>query len=101
MELPYHFRAFDEDGNVIRQSQVAFPTIAAAQSAADKATRIHGDVHVVCISLDPKDSRNSVKDPLKAGFKVLEDTDAESDEEAAAAAIAAKAKPTTKGKAKK
>ena len=71
MDNPFHFRAL-EDGVTIRQSTSAYPTAKAAQAAADKATRIHGDEHVVCISLDPKDQRNDTKNPLKSGFKVYD-----------------------------
>lgn len=68
--LPFHYRALDAEGNTIRQSTTAFPTVEAAKAAAAKADRIHGETHVVCTSLDPKDPRNST-DPLKAGWMVV------------------------------
>lgn len=78
MDLPFHFRALDENGVTIRQSTTAFATVKAAQDAAERADRMHGDKHVVCISLDPKDRRNDTKNTLKSGFKVYDaQTDAE------------------------
>jgi hypothetical protein len=71
MDTPFHFRALDKSGTTIRQSTAAFATVEAAQEAADKASRIHGEDHVVCVSVDPKDQDNATKkDPLKVGWAV-------------------------------
>jgi hypothetical protein len=71
MDTPYHYRALDESGTTIRQSTVSFATVEAAQKAADKASRIHGDDHVVCVSIDPKDQDpETKKNPLRVGWAV-------------------------------
>lgn len=70
MEMPYHFRCIADNGVTVRQSTVAFASFDAAKLAAEKADRITGDTHVVCVSLDPKDPENST-DPLKSGYKVV------------------------------
>lgn len=69
--LPFHFRCIADSGVTVRQSTRAFRTFEEADKAAKHADRIHNEEHVVCISLDPKDPRNS-KDTLRAGFKVYE-----------------------------
>ena len=78
MNFDFHFRALDEAGSTIRQSQAAFPTFDSCLSAAAKAERQHGDKHVVCISLDPADPRNKKVGDVKCGFLVVDaDPDAE------------------------
>lgn len=72
MDFPYHFRALDRNGFTIRQSTAAYPTYDSAQEAADRATRVTGDVHVVCESLDAKDARNDPKNQLKSGYVAAE-----------------------------
>lgn len=70
----YHVRALDSEGNTIRQLPTGFHTLEAADAAALKATRMTGDDHVVCVSLDPKDPANNTREPGKAGWKVLDRT---------------------------
>lgn len=71
MDFPYHFRALDKDGNTIRQSTAAYPTKESAQEAADRATRITGEKHVLCESIAANDPRNDPNAPLKFGFIVV------------------------------
>lgn len=97
----FHFRALDETGVTIRQSTTAFPTAEAAQAAAARADRIHGDDHVVCISLEPKDPRNNTKEPLKAGFKVYDPATDGDTIEAQAEKAKESATVTTKAKTKR
>lgn len=66
MDFLYHIRALDREGNTIRQSTVAYPTVEAAQDAVRKLDRIHGDDHVVCVSLEPDHPENK----SKKGWKV-------------------------------
>ena len=47
MDMPFHFRALDKDGNTIRQSCAAYPTIESAQEAAERETHRTGDAHVM------------------------------------------------------
>jgi len=70
MDNQFHHRSF-EDGITTSQSTRSFPTAEACQHAADRATARTGELHVVCISLDPKDPKNS-NEPHKSGFMVYE-----------------------------
>ena len=58
-QFPYHFRAFDSEGNTIRQSTSLYATVTEAENAAAAMSRKTGDDHKVCVSLDALDPRNA------------------------------------------
>ena len=72
--FPYHFRAFDAEGNTIRQSTSLYATVEEARNAASAFDRKTGDQHVVCVSLDALDQQNRKNaHGEKLGFMVYDE----------------------------